>query len=42
MPKRIIPIQDVDLGIGKLHFELGSRKKGFWQWGRHGVFRIEE
>ena len=42
MPKRMIPIQDVDLGIGKLHFELGSRKKGSWQWGQHGVFRIEE
>lgn len=42
MPKRMIPIQDVDLGIGKLHFELGSRKKGTWQWGEHGVFRIEE
>ena len=41
MPEAIMPIQDVDLGIGKLHFELGSRKQGTWQWGENGVFAIE-
>ena len=39
---KTIPFQIINLGIAKLHFEIGSRKHGTWQWGEHGVFQIEE
>lgn len=42
MPNQRMAIQDPDLGIGKLHFELGSRKRGKWQWGKKGIFEIED
>lgn len=40
MPKQTRAIQDVDLGICKLHFALGSRQQGTWEWGRGATFRM--
>jgi hypothetical protein len=34
-------IQQIDMGIAKLHFELGTTG-GAWQWGSGGVFELKE
>ena len=33
-------LQDVDFGIAKYQFEVGSRYAGTWEWGEHGRFLI--
>ena len=33
--------QQLDLGIAKLHFELGT-PGGMWQWGSGGIFQLNE
>ena len=35
-------LQDVDFGIAKYHFELGSKTNGVWEWGEHGKFILSE
>ncbi len=34
-------IQQIDMGIAKLHFELGTTG-GAWQWGSGGIFELNE
>lgn len=34
-------IQQIDMGIAKLHFELGTGG-GVWQWGSGGIFELNE
>lgn len=41
IPEKSRPIQDVDLGICKLHFEIGSGRSGTWEWGPKGRFIVE-
>lgn len=38
IPDQVRPIQDVDLGICKYHFMVGSGQPGTWEWGRGGRF----
>lgn len=40
MPKQRSAVQDMDLGICKLHFALGSGQQGHWEWGQNGRFII--
>ncbi len=40
VPNQQRPIQDVDLGICKYHFMVGSEVDGTWEWGRGGKFVV--
>ena len=42
IPDQMRPIQDVDLGICKYHFMVGSGQPGTWEWGRGGRFLLSE
>ena len=35
------PTQQLDLGIAKLHFELGTQG-GTWNWGNGGIFELKQ
>jgi len=40
MPGTTRSIQDIDLGICKLHFKLGSQQDGTWEWGVDARFAL--
>lgn len=40
LPSNARSVQEIDLGICKLHFKLGSRQKGTWEWGSGGQFAL--
>ena len=42
MPNQRHLIQDYDLGISKLHFELAADLKGTWELGQPGRFIVSE
>ena len=42
MPNQRHLIQDYDLGISKLHFELAAGLKGAWELGQPGRFIVSE
>ena len=42
MPKQRHLVQDYDLGISKLHFELAADLKGTWELGQPGGFIVSE
>ena len=42
MPNQRHLIQDYDLGISKLHFELAADLKGTWELGQPGLFIVSE
>ncbi len=42
MPDQRHFVQDYDLGISKLHFELAADLKGTWELGQPGRFIVSE
>ncbi len=45
LPKVKSGIELIDLGIAKLHFELGAKyagTEGSWSWGAGGVFTPQQ